>query len=110
MRAGYNDPLYTIGTVARLLKTTPATLRIWEKKELLKPARCGKNRYYSECDIDRLEKIKTLLRENRLNIEGVKCVIFTTPCWEIKRCNPKEREVCPVYFKYVTNQACCSKT
>lgn len=109
MRAGYTEPLYTIGAVARLLKTTPATLRIWEKKELLKPVRCGKNRYYSECDIDNLETIKTLLRKNRLNIEGVKCVMSATRCWEIKRCNPKEREVCPVYIKYATNQGCCGK-
>lgn len=100
MEVGYRDPVYSIGVTSKLLKVSPATLRIWERKRLIKPARRGKDRYYSKCDIDRLEYIKDLLQKKRVNIEGVKRILATTRCWEIKKCRPKEREVCPVYLKY----------
>ena len=57
MEQDYREPVYTIGIAAKLLKVCPATLRIWEKKGLIKPARIGKNRFYSKCDIDSMEYI-----------------------------------------------------
>lgn len=36
-------PVYTIGIAAELLGVCSATLRIWEKKGIVKPARIGKN-------------------------------------------------------------------
>ncbi|MCM8819446.1 MAG: MerR family transcriptional regulator [Candidatus Omnitrophica bacterium] len=97
MEFGYREPVYTIGVVAKLLKVCPATLRIWEKKNLIKPTRLGKNRFYSKCDIDRLEYIKELIQKKRINIEGVKSILNTTHCWTIKNCKPKERNNCKVY-------------
>lgn len=69
-------------------------------KGLIKPARLGKNRFYSKCDIDRLEQIKDLLQTKRINIEGVKRILSTTRCWEIRRCKLKERDSCQVYRPY----------
>jgi MerR family transcriptional regulator/heat shock protein HspR len=100
MEESYRDPVYTIGIAARLLQVCPATLRIWERKGLIKPKRLGKNRYYSKCDMESLEQIKELIQEKHVNIEGVKSLLGTTKCWEIKKCNPKERDICPVYLKY----------
>lgn len=100
MEENYREPVYTIGVAARLLKVCPATLRIWEKKGLIKPARLGKDRYYSRCDIDRLEQIKELIQKKGMNIAGVKSILAATRCWEIKKCRPKERENCPVYLRY----------
>ena len=80
MEQGYREPVYTIGIVARMLRVCPATLRIWERKGLIKPKRLGKNRFYSRCDIDRLEYIKKLIQKKRLNIEGVKNILSTTLC------------------------------
>jgi len=100
MEYGYKEPIYTIGIIAKSLNVHPATLRIWERKGLIKPARLGKNRFYSKCDIDRLEYIKELLQNKRINIEGVKGILSTTRCWEVKQCKPKERETCKVYLKY----------
>ena len=94
------EPVYTIGIVAKLLKVCPATLRIWEKKGLIKPARLGKNRYYSKCDLDRLEFIKELLQKKRVNIQGVKNILHITYCWEVKKCSSEEKEDCPVYHKH----------
>jgi MerR family transcriptional regulator/heat shock protein HspR len=100
MEQGYREPVYTIGIVAKILKVCPATLRIWERKGLIKPKRLGKNRFYSKCDIDRLEYIKELIQKKGINIQGVKNILSTTRCWELKKCKSKEREVCPVYLKY----------
>jgi DNA-binding transcriptional MerR regulator len=100
MKKSYREPVYTIGVTARLLKVSPATLRIWERKKLIKPARLGKDRYYSKYDLERLEHIKELLQKKRINIQGVKNILSTTRCWDIKKCKKEEREVCPVYLKY----------
>lgn len=100
MEYGYKDSVYTIGIVAKMLKVCPATLRIWERKGLIKPARLGKNRFYSKCDIDRLEYIKELIQDKKINIEGVKSMLNTTCCWEVKKCKLRERDACKVYQKY----------
>ena len=94
------EPVYTIGVTAKLLKVCTATLRIWEKKGLIKPQRLGKNRFYSQCDLERLEEIQDLIQNKRINIEGVKSILTTTRCWEVKKCKSREREVCPVYLRY----------
>ena len=93
----YNQPLFTIGIVASMIGVTQTTLRIWEKKGLIKPQRLGKNRYYSYCDLDRLKKIHHLLQEKRMNIVGVKTIINREECWEIKKCGDL-KDACHVYL------------
>ncbi len=93
----YNQPLFTIGIVADMIGVTQTTLRIWEKKELIKPGRLGKNRYYSYCDLDRLKQIHHLLQEKRMNIVGVKNVLDREECWEIKKCGDL-KDTCEVYL------------
>jgi len=100
MKRNIREPVYTIGIAAKLLEVCSATLRIWEKKGLIKPARLGKNRYYSQCDIDRLEFIKELLQKKRINIQGVKNILNITYCWELKKCSSEEKGNCPVFNKY----------
>jgi len=100
MKQDYKEPIYNIGIVADKLGVCQATIRIWERKKLIKPARIGKNRSYSSCDLDRLWEIKKLLQKKRINIEGVKNILSTTRCWEVKNCAPKERKLCSVYLKY----------
>ena len=96
-----NQPLYIIGIAAKILGVCQATLRLLEKRWLINPARMGKNRFYSECDIDRLRKIKKLLREEHINIAGVKNILDKSLCWEIKKCNSQERDACLVYKNYI---------
>jgi len=55
-----NLPLYTIGVVAELAGITDQTLRLYEKHGLIKPARRGKDRYYSENDIKWLKCLRDL--------------------------------------------------
>lgn len=100
MQQDDKEPVYTIGITAKMLKICTATLRIWEKKKLIKPVRIGKNRFYSKCDLERLEHIKELLQKRRINIEGVKSLLDTVRCWDIKKCMPKDKESCPVFLKH----------
>ncbi|PIP20807.1 MAG: MerR family transcriptional regulator [Candidatus Omnitrophica bacterium CG23_combo_of_CG06-09_8_20_14_all_40_11] len=101
MKQEYNDPVYSIGITAKFLNVCQTTLRIWERKGLIKPARLGKNRFYSRCDIERLEHIKDLIQKKRINIQGAKNILSITPCWELKNCKPKKRNTCPVYIKRI---------
>ena len=91
------EPVFTIGIVARLLEVTQTTLRIWEKKGLIQPRRLGKNRYYSHAELNRLKEIKCLLQEKGLNIAGVREILESRPCWEVKNCGEK-KERCAVYL------------
>lgn len=100
MEHSYKEPVYTIGITAKTLEVCPATLRIWERKGLIKPARMGKNRFYSKCDLDTLLYVKELIQKKHINIEGVKGILSTTRCWQVKNCAEKVRERCRVYHKY----------
>jgi len=97
MNQDYTEPAYAISIAAKFLKVHPDTLRIWERKGLVKPARIGKNRFYSKCDIERLEYLKDLIQKKRINIEGVKNIMKITRCWELKKCKPRERDACIIY-------------
>jgi MerR family transcriptional regulator/heat shock protein HspR len=67
--------VYVISVAAELAGVHPQTLRIYERKGLLEPARTGGgSRRYSEADIDQLRRIQELTREG-LNLAGVKRVL-----------------------------------
>jgi DNA-binding transcriptional MerR regulator len=56
------DDLYRIGTVARLTGISVECLRAWERRYGLAPAeRSGRTRFYSQAQLARLKKIKSLL-------------------------------------------------
>src|SRR5438477_3921001 len=67
--------LYVISVAAELAGVHPQTLRIYERKGLLDPARTGGgSRRYSDDDIDQLRRIQELTNEG-LNLAGVKRVL-----------------------------------
>ncbi len=67
--------LYVISVAAELAGVHPQTLRIYERKGLVDPARTqGGSRRYSDDDIDRLRRIQDLTTAG-LNLEGVRRVI-----------------------------------
>jgi MerR family transcriptional regulator/heat shock protein HspR len=68
--------LYIISVAAELAGVHPQTLRIYERKGLLRPARTpGNTRRYSERDIARLQMIQKLTQEEGLNLAGVKMIV-----------------------------------
>ena len=67
--------VYVISVAAELAGVHPQTLRIYERKGLLGPARTlGGSRRYSDQDIEMLRRIQELTSAG-LNLEGVKRVI-----------------------------------
>jgi MerR family transcriptional regulator/heat shock protein HspR len=67
--------VFVISVAAELAGVHPQTLRIYERKGLLEPARTGGgNRRYSEDDIELLRRIQGLTAEG-LNLAGVKRVL-----------------------------------
>ncbi|HEY6531167.1 MAG TPA: helix-turn-helix transcriptional regulator [Acidimicrobiales bacterium] len=67
--------VYVISVAAELAGVHPQTLRIYERKGLLEPARTqGGSRRYSDADIHHLRRIQDLTDEG-LNLAGVKRVL-----------------------------------
>jgi len=67
--------LYIISVAAELVGVHPQTLRIYERKGLLRPYRtAGNTRRYSERDIARLQMIQRLTQEG-VNLAGVKMIV-----------------------------------
>jgi len=74
-RPGPNQAVYVISVAAELAGMHPQTLRIYERRGLVDPARTtGGNRRYSETDIVMLLRIAQLTEEG-LNLAGVKRVL-----------------------------------
>ena len=67
--------VYVISVAAELAGVHPQTLRIYERKGLVDPARTGGgSRRYSDRDIEQLRRIQDLTAAG-LNLEGVKRVL-----------------------------------
>jgi MerR family transcriptional regulator/heat shock protein HspR len=67
--------VYVISVAAELAGVHPQTLRIYERRGLLEPARTGGgSRRYSDADIARLHRIQELTNDG-LNLAGVKRVL-----------------------------------
>ena len=70
-----NHAVYVISVAAELAGMHPQTLRIYERRGLVQPARTqGGNRRYSDVDIERLRRIHELAAEG-MNLEGIRRVM-----------------------------------
>ncbi len=77
--------VYVISVAAELAGMHPQTLRIYERKGLLDPARTGGgSRRYSDIDISRLQRIQELTNDG-LNLAGVKRVLELEAALEATR-------------------------
>ena len=67
--------VYVISVAAELAGMHPQTLRIYERRGLVQPARTqGGNRRYSDVDIDRLRRIQDLAAAG-MNLDGIRRVM-----------------------------------
>ena len=68
--------VYIISVAAELAGVHPQTLRIYERKGLLRPKRTsGNTRRYSERDLARLRLIQDLTQQRGVNLAGVKLIM-----------------------------------
>ena len=71
----HHQAVYVISVAAELAGMHPQTLRIYERRGLLTPARTtGGNRRYSDADIMRLRRIAELATTG-MNLEGIRHVM-----------------------------------
>ncbi|MCL4114115.1 UNVERIFIED_CONTAM: hypothetical protein GTU68_023296 [Idotea baltica] len=67
--------VYIISVAAELTGVHPQTLRVYERKGLLAPARTGgMSRRYSESDLEQIRRVQELTNEG-LNLAGVARVL-----------------------------------
>ena len=72
---GRDRAVYVISVAAELTGVHPQTLRVYERRGLVAPARTGgMSRRYSEADIERIHVIQELTTDG-LNLAGVKRVL-----------------------------------
>jgi DNA-binding transcriptional MerR regulator len=70
-------PIYPIRTVARLTGVDARRIRAWESQYgLLRPARTrGGHRLFSHRDLDLIRRIKRLIDEEGLRLQGVRLLL-----------------------------------
>ena len=69
-------PVYTIRIAAQLVGVHQQTLRTYEREGLLIPARtAGRQRLYSQNDIERLLMIRRLIDELGVNLAGADIIL-----------------------------------
>ncbi len=72
----YDEPVYLISVVAKVLNIHPQTLRQYEREGLIEPSRTqGRMRLYSQRDIDRIKMILRLTRDLGVNLAGVDIIL-----------------------------------
>lgn len=75
MMRSQDHAVYVISVAAELAGMHPQTLRIYERRGLVRPARTqGGNRRYSDVDIQQLRRISDLAAEG-MNLEGIRRVM-----------------------------------
>ena len=73
---GDERAVYIISVAAELAGVHPQTLRIYERKGLLRPKRTqGNTRRYSDADVELLRSIQALTQEEGVNLAGVKRIM-----------------------------------
>ncbi len=69
-------PVFMISVAAELAEMHPQTLRMYERRGLIRPQRSSKStRLYSLEDVERLRRIQQLVGECGLNLAGVERVL-----------------------------------
>lgn len=78
-RHGQRDAVYIISVAAELAGVHPQTLRTYERKGLIKPARTtGGTRRYSVRDVERVRLIQELTQGDGVNLAGVLRILDLT--------------------------------
>jgi MerR family transcriptional regulator/heat shock protein HspR len=86
MQKDKDEPIYTISIAARLVRPMKdgngtekplhaQTLRMYEREGLVKPKRMGRNRLYSDRDIERLRQIQHYTQDLGVNLAGVEIIL-----------------------------------
>ena len=77
MTTDLNNPKYTISNAANLLDISVHTMRMYEREGLVIPFKKESGqRLYSDNDIERITCIRYSIKEEKLNIQGIKKILI----------------------------------
>ncbi|HEX2910213.1 MAG TPA: MerR family transcriptional regulator [Chloroflexia bacterium] len=77
VKVNSDKPIFTLSVAAEILALHPRTLRIYEEHGLVVPHRTQtQRRRYSQNDIRKFQFIQFLTQQRRVNLEGVKIILF----------------------------------
>ena len=84
-------PLFTLSVTAEIIGVHPRTLMIYENKEIVIPTRTKTNRRrYSQKDVRKLQFVRYLTNNRRVNLSGVKCILDILKKLEKEDLDPKK--------------------
>ena len=73
---GHEDPVFIISVAARMLGVRTQTLRYYERLGLISPSRTrGNQRVFSRRDIERIQRIRSLMDDLGVNLAGVEVLL-----------------------------------
>lgn len=73
---GYDEPCFVISVAARIVGVQTQTLRYYERIGLVRPRRTsGNQRMYSRREVERVQRIRSLIGDLGVNLAGVEVVI-----------------------------------
>ncbi|MES2463010.1 MAG: MerR family transcriptional regulator [Armatimonadota bacterium] len=76
MRKQEHEPVYVVSVAARLAGLPGWVLRVLDHEGIVVPVRTDSNRrLYSDHDIAVLARVQYLMKERKVNIEGVKVIL-----------------------------------
>ena len=71
-----DEPVFVISVAARMLGVRTQTLRYYERLGLIQPSRTrGNQRVFSRRDVERVQRIRSLMEDLGVNLAGVEVVI-----------------------------------
>lgn len=93
-----DDPLISIGVLARNVGLSVSAVRKYENQGLLVAHRTDSgHRLFSHEDISRVRNIQHMIQDLGLNIEGIRRMQSLLPCWDLLPCPAKTPKNCPAY-------------
>lgn len=75
-RSPNDEPCFVISIAARMVGLHAQTLRYYERVGIIQPSRShGRQRLYSQADIERLRRIKTFTEDMGVNLAGAEVAL-----------------------------------
>jgi len=93
-----DDPVIAIGILAERAGLSAAAVRKYESEGLIISHRTASGRrLFSREDISRVRNIQHMIRQQGLNIEGIRRMQALLPCWHLHACTVEARGNCPAH-------------
>jgi len=89
------EPILPIGVAAKMIGVSPSTLRMYEAEGLVIPYKTTTHmRLFSQQDLEWIRKIRSLIKKEKLSVEGIRRILALMPCWKIRGCPSGDKEKC----------------